>query len=745
MTVLGNWVVFVALVASLLSTINYYRVASAKSPTLKSARLWLRVSSLGVLLASILLLVLILRHDFTNQYVYSYSSRSLPLHYLVSTFYAGQDGSFLFWALCSTGIALVVRSYTSRRGTEPWVMTVLVGVQAFLLLLVLAKSPFRFVWEVFPGVSPDHVPADGRGLNPLLQNFWMVFHPPVLFLGFAAMAVPFSFAVAALWKKSYNLLSDQAIPWVLIAVVILAVGIMLGAYWAYGVLGWGGYWGWDPVENSSLVPWVTGIALTHTLLAQRRSQKYLKTNIALAVISFLLVLYSTFLTRSGILGDASVHSFVDPGATVYWLLILFMLVVAALGLGLLVARRKELSAKGTETALLSRESALGAGAILLLVSALVILFGTTLPIFSTIRVEPSFYDRANFPIAIVMGLLIGFGLYVQWATDNGKEVLARSWKALVASLLVSSVLLALGVRSWTTFAFVFSAVFALVANLEIGLKIAQGDPRLLGGKIAHVGVALFFLGVIASGRYNSSEHATLPLNIPTEVLGYTMTYVGHRSLDGEKFAFDVKVQRGDETFQLSPVMFEAGEQGLMRNPDIASSFIGDVYVSPVSLDQTGGDENPDQETYTLRQGEAASIGRVQATFVRFDLNAHGKDAMMNAAEGMTIGSVLELTDGNDRETIIPTTVYRPNEAPVYTPVMSKLLQAPVQLVSMNVGMGAGQSTVTVSIQRQGTGSQPTQTLIVEASVKPLIGFVWAGTLVMTLGFIISIVKRSKDA
>jgi cytochrome c biogenesis factor len=191
-------------------------------------------------------------------------------------------------------------------------------------------------------------------------------------------------------------------------------------------------------------------------------------------------------------------------------------------------------------------------------------------------------------------------------------------------------------------------------------------------------------------------------------------------------------------------MFEAGDQGLMRNPDIASSFTRDVYVSPVAVDQMGSGGGADEETYTLRKGEASSIGQVQATFIRFDMSAHGQDAMANASKGMSVGSVLELNKGKERETIIPSTVYRPNAAPVYTTVMSRLLQAPVKLVSMNVGMGPGQSAVTVSVQRSGTGTEAAETLIVEASVKPLIGFVWAGTLLLTLGFIISIIKRTKD-
>jgi cytochrome c-type biogenesis protein CcmF len=186
--------------------------------------------------------------------------------------------------------------------------------------------------------APLTVPPDGRGLNPLLQNFWMVIHPPVLFIGFASMAAPFSLAIAGLWKKDFAILSRQGFPWVLVATSVLGLGIMLGAYWAYGVLGWGGYWGWDPVENSSLVPWLTGIALLHTMLAQLRTGKYARTNIALAIVSFILVIYSTFLTRSGILGDASVHAFTDPGAVVYWLL-LSILVLLTVGGGALMVQR----------------------------------------------------------------------------------------------------------------------------------------------------------------------------------------------------------------------------------------------------------------------------------------------------------------------------------------------------------------------------------------------------------------------
>ena len=336
MTVLGQWVLIVAGVLSLIAAASYRSASARGKGSLATPRVLMSLSTALVLIASAILTALILSHDFSNGYVFGYSDRSLPLHFLLSTFYAGQEGSFLFWALCSSLIAVVLSGYARKRDSEAEVMTVFLIVQTVLLALTVAKSPFRAVWDMYPEIAQGQVPPDGHGLNPLLQNFWMVIHPPVLFIGFALMAVPFSQAVGGLWKMKFSLLPTQGLSWILMAVSLLGLGIMLGAYWAYGVLGWGGYWGWDPVENSSLIPWLTGIALVHTLLAQRRTGRYVRTNFVLAIVSFFLVIYSTFLTRSGILGDASVHAFADAGAEVYWLLLASLVAILLTGGVLLV-------------------------------------------------------------------------------------------------------------------------------------------------------------------------------------------------------------------------------------------------------------------------------------------------------------------------------------------------------------------------------------------------------------------------
>jgi cytochrome c-type biogenesis protein CcmF len=745
MTVLGNMVLVAALLAAAGSAFFYFRAALGPALPLNTARTLVRSSATLIVFASLLLLTLLLRHDFSNGYVYSYSDRALPLHFLIAAFYAGQEGSFLFWSLCAALLALVLQHTSRRNGNERWVMAAYMTVQTGLLLLLATKSPFRTIWEMIPGVPPNQVPVDGRGLNPLLQNFWMVIHPPVLFVGFAAMAAPFSLAVAGLWKRDYAILPSQGFPWVLFASSVLGLGIMLGGYWAYGVLGWGGYWAWDPVENSSLVPWLTAMGLLHTMLAQLRTQKYVRTNFFLALLSFFLVVYSTFLTRSGILGDASVHSFSDPGAAVYWLLLTYLVLILAAGIVLMVRRAADMKPAPGDTSILTRETALGLGTIVILLSATVVLFGTSLPIFSAIRVEPSFYDTTNLPIAIVMVLLIGYSLYMQWEMQDGIATLRRSATTLGLTVIGGGALWFAGVRDAGMLLFACSALFAFLVNLEVGYKVAKGDPRFLGGKIAHIGLALFFLGVISTGKYSTTQHAELPIGEARVVVGRTMTYVGQRQLTDGKTAFDVEVREGESSYRLSPVMFSAGEQGVMRNPDIASFLLRDIYISPLSLEQPGQTALQEDGRYTIGKGQSTEVGGVRATFVRFNMGEHNEDAMVGGG-GMAVGSVVELKRGAETETVTPVAVYRQGAPPQFHSVASKLLGATIQLVGLNVGMGGERSTVTFAVLRTGDRpAGPREVLVVDASVKPFINLLWGGTVVMMVGFALAIAKRAKEA
>ncbi len=231
----------------------------------------------------------------------------------------------------------------------------------------------------------------------------------------------------------------------------------------------------------------------------------------------------------------------------------------------------------------------------------------------------------------------------------------------------------------------------------------------------------------------------LEMGRPTEALGYTFTYLGNRPTDDGKYAFDVAVEQNGRRMVLAPLMFQSGEQGIMRNPDIAMSIARDIYVSPVSLNEA---EHNHAESYTLPKGEPVSVGPVTARFIRFDMPDHGGAAM--AAGAMTIGSVLEVTDGRESETIVPSAVYQPGGAPDFRPSSSRLLKGTVRLVSMNVGMGQGPSTVTIEVDRGHDHAAVGETLVVQASVKPFVSILWFGTLVMFAGFLFATVRRAKE-
>jgi cytochrome c-type biogenesis protein CcmF len=744
---IGTMIIWITFGAALVSVWSYYHVAIAKRDSLKLARRAFHATALGVVLSSLLLLAFILEHRFEYAYVYSYSSRSLPFFYLLSTFYAGQEGSFLFWTLAGSIIGIFLLKYAQHKRIESEVMAVYVSIQAFLLLLLIAKPPFRSIWDAFPGqIALGSVPADGRGLNPLLQNFWMVVHPPVLFIGFAAMAVPFSFAVAGLWRQKYQEWLTNAFPWILFAVLALGAGIMLGAYWAYGVLGWGGYWGWDPVENSSLIPWLTAVALTHTVLVQKRTGGLKRTNFVLAIVSFLLVLYSTFLTRSGILGDSSVHSFVDPGSAVYLLLIAFIATFAALGFGLCWQRRRELRTAGERPSLLSREAALAIGAVVICASAIAILFGTSLPIISKTTVEPSFYDQMNLPIAIIVAFLNGLALLLKWKTTGGKDITKRSAAAFVVSVAVTVALVSLGMRDVLIALLLFSAAFAFLVNVDIVFRVARGNARFAGAYLAHVGLSLVFLGIIGSGKYSQKENVALRLNSPRKALGYTLTYLGSKPTDDGKYEFDVQVEKHGRKFVLAPVMFHSQYSNeTMRNPDIAMFLTKDFYISPVSVEDER-EAGHDGETYHLKKGVATSAGDLTLTFTGFEMSHNSEKNMVNGS-GFAIGADIEVTRGGTTEAVVPVTIYREGKTPTYQSALLKDGKTSIQLLHMNVDMTTKESSIAIAVHRdeQQARSEKDEVLVVEASVKPFISLLWTGTVILFVGFIVSIIRRAKEA
>lgn len=796
----GSIILTFAFVFSLFSMITYYLTFRGAKNTLNYARLSYHASAMLVIIASALLWFYILTHNYSYQYVYSYSNDELPLGFLIATFWAGQEGSFMLWLLLTIIIGVMLQSYTSKRGElEYRVMTVYSLAVTFLLAMVspLMKNPFAMIYthpvfidmknispaflsqpfmqnfffsdpgtnQAFVRVSEELFAAinsagmnfsqliiQGKGLNPLLQNFWMQIHPPILFAGFAMATVPFAFAIAALMKNDYKDWVRQSFPWILSASAVLGLGIMLGGYWAYGILGWGGYWAWDPVENSSLVPWLVSVAAIHTMLVQRRSQskygssgKFIKTNLILSILFYVLVIYSTFLTRSGILGDASVHSFVDPGTIVYLFLVVFICTFILLGAGMIAYRWKYLNSLSMEEeSLLSRELSLFTAAVTLGASAFIVLVGTSAPIFGH-SVDTVFYDEMHIPLAIIIGLLNGLSLLLKWKHTEGKDLLEKSKFSVIATVIATLLVVFIGgVYDLMMILLAISAFFTLFVNAEIAWKIFNGNRKMLGAYVAHIGIAFFILGVIGSAAYSQEKEISLAKNETTELFGYKLQFTSIQPIENnKKYAFNISMKKGEKEYVVSPIMYISSfNNSLMREPDILPGFIKDFYVSPISYeDGTGGnhDDHSHGEVLVIKPGEQSfirGINVIYKDFIKPDM------AAMTSGGDITMGIKVEIkADGKtfEKDLLVKTSQNGLNNIPV------DLTEKNLRLALVNIDPATKNASIEVSALdgSDGHGDESTgkETLTVTASIKPFVNFVWFGVIVMVAGFFIAASRR----
>jgi len=756
----GEIFVKFALATCLFSVICYFQNHRSRKPVfLKLGRWFFQVTVLFVVSTAAFLLYLILTHQFQYTYVWSYSSRELPTPLLISTFYAGQEGSFMLWTLYTAVIGVFLIRHSSKKGYEPQVMSVYGLINLSLLLMLIVKNPFLYVWESWPGqVAEGFAPLNGRGLNPLLQNYWMVIHPQVLFSGFSSMGVPYAYAVAAMMKRDYMNWIRPATPWLVFGGLILGTGIIMGGFWAYETLGWGGYWGWDPVENSSLVPWIVCIAAIHTTLSQRKTGAFVKTNLVLGMLCFIMVLYSTFLTRSGVLGDTSVHSFVDPGMAAYWLLIGMIVLFLGLGTVLLVRRFREIPLPRVKLNYYSREFALFLGSSALVAAALFITAGTSSPIITDIlhgkksAVDISYYVTTNLPIGILIGLLAGIGQLLWWSKSNmGELVRSLAWPLSLAVLVTAGAAIA-GLHDPLVALFVLGAAFALFANIQVAVRIVRGNPKYAGGSVAHIGLAIMFFGFVASSKYDAKETVALVQGTPVQALGYSLTYVGYKEFEKEKYAFHVRVEKEGRAYEVAPIMYYSSyNDGLMRNPDIANMITKDFYVAPLSLEQNSGAPKGVFEKSILKPGETRKTGDIEITFMGFEVPVMQKTAMVEGKD-FSVGARLMIRRyGQKPVMVIPRTSLQTGKKTDQPAVFDKHYEftiagmSPERESRENSFVEIGIRNLLLAADRQPGSAQQPDTLVVEASVKPYINLVWSGVIILLVGFLVTIVRRSKEA
>ena len=564
-----------------------------------SGRRGLFASAVLATLSILALVYAFVQHDFSLLYVWRTSSTTTPLFYLMTGVWGGQAGSLLFWSwlvLVFASVALLTR-WRADAALLPWFTAVCASIAAFFLFLVVfVASPFERLAVL---------PVEGNGLNPLLQHPGMAFHPPTLYLGFTGMTIPFAFAMAALLSRRTDAGWIHASRrWTLVAWVFLSIGLSLGARWAYDVLGWGGYWGWDPVENAALMPWIAATAFLHSVIVQERRGMFRVWNMALIILTFALVIVGTFLTRAGLV--SSVHSFAESDIGLY-----FLLFTTAVILGcvlLLWSRLPDLRSRGRIESAFSRESAFLANNLVFMGALFGVFWGTLFPLFSEIltdqrvTVGPPYFNLVVVPVFGLVVVLMAIGPLTTWRKSDPRRIGRMLLVPAALSFATTLGLYLAGVHSWVALVGLSVCVLALIVTLQEFIRgtrarMAHGESplralvrlvkrgrRRYGGYIVHIGVVLLGIGIIGSNVYKMETERTLDVGDSLRVGDYTLTYEGLGMAEGEDqvtVLANLAVSRDGESMgTLAPRrdFFRLREDQPMTIPSVMHRPLEDLYT-----------------------------------------------------------------------------------------------------------------------------------------------------------------------
>ena len=582
---------------------------------LSGQRAALAVSLLSIF-ATIILTQLLMTSNFDVDYVAHYTSQETPLIYKFTALWAGQSGSLLFWLfiLSLYAIIAILQNQRSQLKLMPWVMIVLVTVQLFFLILV------NFITNPFAPTETDFVIANGLGLNPLLQNATMAIHPPMLYLGYVGFTVPFAFSIAAMAQRDMNALWMRTVrQWLLFVWLMLSIGVMLGGWWAYQELGWGGYWAWDPVENASFMPWLAGTALLHSVMIQEKKDMLKVWNMVLIIITFTLCIFGTFLTRSGVM--SSVHSFTASSLGPIFLGFVFFILVVSFGL---MSRRMQLlrSKKRIES-FSSRESGFLFNNVVFIVMCFAVLWGTLFPVISEairgtkITVGAPFFNQINIPIGLVLLCLTGIGPLLVWRKTSKQSFIRNFTTPVIVGLVMALVLYITNIRGYVLISFSLSVFVLTTISLEFArgirsrITVHKENPltafwRLLrknrsryGGYIVHVGIVFMFIG-FTGHAFDSEKEFGLKKDETNHLSGYTFVLQNIREEERPNhyaWIADLHVSdaSGKEIVMLHPekrIYFHRNPDPERRQPhselDIYSTMKQDIYSIFNSVDLENG-------------------------------------------------------------------------------------------------------------------------------------------------------------
>lgn len=807
---IGNFFAVLSLMASLVATIAYawaFRATSieVKQSWIKLARVAFFVETVCVVGLFATLYYIISHHLFEYQYAFRHSDKGLQVQYLFACFWEGQEGSFMLWAFwhCVLGWILIWRSKTWEAG----VMTVIsfaqfclatmvigmyffgtkIGSNPFVLLRnegVLDSAP-RFLDIATGGIRADYLQflTDGTGLNTLLQNYWMVIHPPILFLGFASTIVPFAFAIAGLLSKRHEWVKP-ALPWASFSAAVLGLGVMMGAAWAYESLSFGGYWAWDPVENASLVPWLTLVAGIHTNLIYRNSGYSLRPTYFFYIISFSLILYSTFLTRSGILGDTSVHAFTDLGMNVQ--LLLFLLVFLVPALFLFFRNYKTIPSIVKEENTYSREFWIFIGSLVLFLAGMVIIAKTSVPVVNKLfgtniapPEDPEFaYNQIQVFVAVVIGLLTAITQYFKYK-DTSKAFFTRKiWPATLIAVVITALIIAFGHISYdkkgpgflvAIHLAIFAAVYAVVANAAYIWAGMNGKIKAAGASIAHVGFGLVLVGILISSSKKTvlswnttgvtplrvdpkekgnaagdpAENITLFKTVPTDMGRYMVTYTKDTLNPKDRkryFEIDFKAKTGGENFRLYPDVIKQnkGGEGFAANPASKHYWYKDIFVYITSFQENNREDTVSFKNREAKVGDTLFYGNGFMIVNKVSVNPAELKAKYKEGETALFLDMTVISKDGRRYPAKPGIALNGME-------MRHIEDTVIaQSLVLKFNKVLDEKTGRLEIGTKESGAI-TDLITLKVYEFPMINVLWIGVIVMVIGFIMSIIQRVKAA
>lgn len=792
----GNFFIVLSFVFALLSFVSYFFASNEKSADAVS---WKKIASIafkihGISVFGIVasLFIMLSNHYFEYEYVWHHSNSEMPMKYILSCFWEGQEGSFLLWTFWHVTLGFILQR--KAKNFEAPVMTIIAAVQVFLASMLLGiyvfdykigSNPFILIRDMPENIGLpwtqltdylQRIPMfkNGRGLNPLLQNYWMTIHPPTLFLGFALTVVPFAYAIAGLWKKQFTEWIKPALIWTFFGIAILGIGILMGGAWAYEALSFGGFWAWDPVENASLVPWIVMVGAGHLMLISKRNGQSIFLTFLFTILTFVLILYSTFLTRSGILGESSVHAFTDLGMSGQ--LLIYLLSFLILGIFLLFKNWKYFPKQNEEEGLWSREFWMFVGAIVLLVSSFQITFYTSLPVWNKLfgqkwaaaKDAVTFYNNWQLPFAVIVTLLIGIGQFLKYKNTDLKYFIKKITASLIIAIVITSLFIyLLNYNNWYYILLMFSSIFAVAANFDYILRVLNGKIAKSGAGIAHIGFALILLGAListskkqiisqnSSGKdvrglgeiFSNNENIVLTQGDTLAMGNYYATYTGKR-FEGINIYFDVdyftKNESGkyEKAFSLSPLIQTNPIMGNVAEPDTRHFLSFDVYTHITFADlekikekNDNTDEYAQVKTFNVKKGDSLFSSNSIITLDSFSV--HFDKSKFNL-ETSTIAVIAYLTANDYHHTYQAQPIFylKNNSA---QSISSEINELGLKFSFWKVNPENGE--IEISLQEKKSNFK--DYIVMQAIVFPYINILWIGCIIMGIGTLLAVWQRIK--